>query len=67
MQNNESYDPNKDPIALASQQASREYSRLHPTPKVDIEWWKTHREIRFIEPKLSTPESNDYDEPTKRD
>ncbi len=57
MQNNESYDPNQDPIALASQAACREYSRLHPTPQVDIEWWEKHQEIRFIELKLPPPEN----------
>ncbi len=67
MQNNESYDPNKDPLALAFQAACKEYSRLHPDPEVNIEWWKTHREIRFIDPKLPPPEGNDNDKFSKQD
>ncbi len=49
MQNKESYDPTKDPIALASQEACREYSRLHPIGKVDCELFEKTGQLQIRE------------------
>jgi len=46
----ESYDLNKDPFVIATQEAIREYSALHPPIKMDLDLFRKNGELRLLEP-----------------